>query len=37
MFLSIITLLQTELPCAKNFFRQKANYEAVMIDPSAKE
>ena len=28
MFLSIITLMQTNLPCAKNFFRYKANYES---------
>ena len=27
MFLSIITLLQSKLPCATNFFRYKTNYE----------
>lgn len=32
MFLSIITLLQTNLPCAKNFFRYKSNYESVATD-----
>ena len=27
MFLSIITILQTNLPCATNYFRYKTNYE----------
>lgn len=30
MFLSIITLLQTKLPCATNYFRYKTNYETAM-------
>lgn len=36
MFLSLITLLQTNLPCAKNFFRYKANYESVVTDDNCK-
>ena len=32
MFLSIISLLQTCLPCATNFYRQQANYVSVMDD-----
>ena len=32
MFLSLITLLQTNLPCAKNFFRYKSNYESIAGD-----
>jgi len=27
MFLSILTLLQTNLPCSVNYFRYKNNYE----------
>jgi len=28
MFLSIITLLQTNLPCSSNYYRYKKNYES---------
>ena len=28
MFLSIITLLQTNLPCSANYYRYKKNYES---------
>lgn len=27
MFISIITLLQSSLPCSENFYRYKKNYE----------
>jgi hypothetical protein len=27
MFLSILTLLQTELPCSVNYYKYKNNYE----------
>jgi len=27
MFLSILTLLQTNLPCSENYYRYKNNYE----------
>ena len=30
MFLSLMTLLQTNLPCSINYFRYKANYEDYM-------
>lgn len=35
MFLSILTLLQTNLPCSVNFFRYKNNYEKYLGDDNA--
>jgi hypothetical protein len=32
MFLSILTLLQTNLPCSVNYFRYKNNYEKYVGD-----
>jgi len=31
MFLSIMTLLQSKLPCSTNYFRYKENYENFML------
>lgn len=31
LFLSIMTLLQTKLPCSTNYFRYKENYENFML------
>lgn len=30
MFLSLITLMQTSLPCSLNYFRQRSNYVSMM-------
>jgi len=32
MFLSILTLLQTNIPCSVNFYRYKNNYEKYLDD-----
>ena len=32
MFLSLMTLLQTNMPCSANYFKYKANYEQFMND-----
>lgn len=32
MFLSLMTLLQTNMPCSANYFKYKANYEQFMQD-----
>lgn len=32
MFLSILTLLQTNMPCSTNYYRYKNNYEKVIGD-----
>ena len=34
MFLSILTLLQTNIPCSVNFYRYKNNYEKYLDDGS---
>ena len=36
MFLSILTLLQTELPCSVNYYKYKNNYEKY-VDGDQKE
>lgn len=36
MFLSILTLLQTNLPCSVNFYRYKNNYEKYIGDDDSK-
>jgi len=37
MFLSILTLLQTNLPCSVNYYRYKNNYEKYVGDGDKKE
>jgi hypothetical protein len=37
MFLSIIALLQTNLPCSTNYYRYKNNYEKYVGGEDSKE
>ena len=37
MFLSIITLMQTQLPCSVNFYRYKNNYEKYVGEEGKKD
>ena len=37
MFLAIITLLHSSLPCSENFYRYKANYQSFETQKAAKE
>ena len=37
MFLSILTLLQTNIPCSVNFYRYKSNYEKYLDDGNGKK
>ena len=36
MFLSLITLFQTNLPCSVNYYRYKSNYEKYVGDEGKK-
>ncbi len=35
MFLSVMVLIQTSLPCSENFYRYKKNYEKLMKTESS--
>jgi len=37
MFLSLLTLLQTNIPCSVNFYRYKTNYEKYLDDSNGKK